>query len=477
MRPVDIAVTPGAAARLAEDHARGARSVHDSVSEALARAHAAQAACNCFVVIDDEGALAAADALDAAIAAGAPQGPLLGVPVAVKDILDSAGLPTRWGAPSFRDAAPAKADIAAVARLKAAGAVVIGKTTTTEFAHSPLGFSPLTGLTLNPFAAGLTCGGSSAGAGASVALGVTPLTLATDAGCSARLPAAATGVYGFKPTLSRVPHERVPDAFGSFIHLGLMARHVADLALGLDVASGPVANDPWSLRGAPEPANFAMGDNPLEGARVLLWLRTGNSRVAGEVEATTRRAAEVLEALGARVEEEAYGLAHPDPIWKTLQQTNWASRFASAGDAELAQLSPALAAGIREARAYSALDLARAQIGRAQLFRAVQGLLETRFDFILTPCVSAPLVAADFDLSAPLVVDGVEAGPLRAEWTAALSLFDLTGHPAIALPVGLAANGGPLGVQLVGRWNADATLLAAAAAFETALPPPPCPGV
>jgi aspartyl-tRNA(Asn)/glutamyl-tRNA(Gln) amidotransferase subunit A len=146
------------------------------------------------------------------------------------------------------DAKPAAADIAAVACLRAAGAIIIGKTTTTEFAHSPLGTSPLTGVTRNPWAPELTCGGSSAGAGVAVAAGLTPIALATDAGCSTRLPAACTGIYGLKPTLGRIPHDRVPEAFGNFIHLGLLAAHVGDLALALDAVAGPHRSDPHSLQ-------------------------------------------------------------------------------------------------------------------------------------------------------------------------------------------------------------------------------------
>lgn len=459
-------------ARLAAAHAAGTRRVSETVDAALDRAEAAQAGYNCFAALDGVGASAAAADMDARIAAGETPGPLAGVPIAVKDILDCAGLPTRWGSQLFADAVPAASDIAAVARLRAAGAIVIGKTTTTEFAHSPLGSSPLTGLTLNPFAAGITCGGSSSGAGTSVALGVTPVTLATDAGCSSRLPAAATGTYGFKPTLGLVPHERVPDAFGSFIHLGLIGRSVADIAATLPVVAGPSPADPWSLRAPP----LCATGGGLEGARVLLWMRAGNGRVAREVEAATRAAVRVLERLGAEVVEEDYALAAPDPIWSTLQQTNWALRFASTSAEDFARLSPALRAGIEAARSFTALDLMRAQVARAQLFRGVQAKF-AQYDFILTPCLSAPLVAADFDLSAPLVIDGEAVGPLRAEWTSALSLFDLSGHPALALPVGLAENGGPLGVQLVGKWNHDMALLSAAAQFAAEMPAPECPAV
>lgn len=458
-----------AAATLAAEHRAGRRDLAATARQAVDQATRLQGAFNAFVEIDEVGAAARASEL-----AGAPHeaGLLAGVPVSVKDILDVAGLPTRWGSLLFAKAQPAKADIAAVARLRAAGAVIVGKTTTTEFAHSPLATSPLTGLTRNPWAPTLTCGGSSAGAGVAVATGVTPVALATDAGCSTRLPAACTGTFGLKPTLGRIPHDRVPDGFGTFIHLGILTRNVGDLALALDVVTGPNALDPISLRATPTVVSARSASaHALSGKKILLWMTAGNRRVSDEVRLVTQRAADTLRDLGAEIVRAEYDLAHPDPIWRVLQQSNWASRFASASVEDRARLSPTLNAGIDEALAYSALDLSRAQGRRTDLFRAVQRLFGTESDFILTPCVSTAPVAAEFDLAQPLVIDGEEVGDLRSEWTPYLSLFDLTGHPALAMPAGLAANGGPLGVQLVGRWDGEADLLAAAALFEQRMPP------
>jgi len=459
---------------LAREHRGGQRDPRATVRMTLQRAHALQERLNAFAAIDDAGANARATEIADAIARGADPGPLAGVPVAVKDILDVAGLPTRWGSLLMAQAPPAKSDIAAVARLRAAGAVVIGKTTTTEFAHSPLGFSPLTGLTRNPWAPELTCGGSSAGAGVAAAAGLSSLSLATDAGCSTRLPAACTGVFGLKPTLGTAPHDRVPEAFANFIHLGLLARKVSDIAIGLDVIAGASPVDPHSLTRAKPNAVAALAQGAMEGARVLLWMRTGNSHVADEIIAATRKAAGVLASLGARVTEETCPLENPDPVWRILQQSNWAARFAALKPDERAKLSPTLKAGIDAGLAYRGLDLQRALIKRTELFRAVQAVLQN-FDLILTPCVSAPPVAAEHDLAAPLMVDGKEAGDLRTEWTPYLSLFDLTGHPAIAMPAGFAASGAPLGVQLVAPWAQDAALLAAASAYERMSPAPLLP--
>jgi aspartyl-tRNA(Asn)/glutamyl-tRNA(Gln) amidotransferase subunit A len=456
------------AAILAEDHRARRRDPRETIRSALERIEQRQPELNAFAAVDAAGATERADAIARAIDEGRDPGPLAGVPVSVKDILDVAGLPTRWGSPLMADAQPAKGDVAAVARLRAAGAVIVGKTTTTEFAHSPLGVSPLTGVTRNPWAPALTCGGSSAGAGVAVAAGMTPVALATDAGCSTRLPAACTGVFGLKPTLGRAPHDRVPEAFGNFIHLGLLAACVRDLGLALDVVAGPHRNDPHSLFQPKLGADGSPTPQVLRGARIVLWNTVGNARVAEEVRAATRNAAAVLEALGARVAEDPYPFANPDPAWRTLQQSNWAARFAAATPQDRAKLSPTLLAGIDAGLAYRGLDLQRALIKRTELFRGIQAVFAERADFILTPCTSAAPVAAEYDLATPLVVDGIEVGDLRAEWTPYLSLFDLSGHPAIALPAGFAASGAPLGVQLVAGWGGDALLLAAATAYESA---------
>jgi aspartyl-tRNA(Asn)/glutamyl-tRNA(Gln) amidotransferase subunit A len=438
---------------LAHAHRTGKRDPRETAQAAIARAHETQAGLNAFASI----------ANDPTIPAAAAHGKLAGVPVSVKDILDAVGLPTRWGSNLTANAAPATSDIAAVARLRAAGAVIIGKTTTTEFAHSPLGTSPLTGLTRNPRAPALTCGGSSAGAGASVAAGITPIALATDAGCSTRLPAACCGIYGFKPSLGAIPHERVPDGFGNFVHLGLLARDPADLDVMFNAVAGPHRADPHSLfRPAPTetPANLA-------GARVLVWLRTGNALVSEEMVQATHHTIRALIGQGAEVTEEDYTLFNPNPAWITLQQVNWAARFATAPAADRALLSDSFNAGIDAGTACDALTLNRAAAQRTQLFRAVQTIFDS-YDFILTPCTSTRPLAASHDLNEPLMVDGKEAGDLRTEWTPYLSLFDLSGHPAIALPALQASDGTPLGTQLVAPLGADSRLLSAAAALAGA---------
>ncbi len=201
---------------------------------------------NPFVTVCAEEARAQATEVDAARAAGKSLGPLAGVPVSVKDILNTKGVRTVWGSRLMENNVPAE-DAVAVKRLKDAGAVIIGKTTTPEFAYKLLTDSPISGITRNPWNAELTPGGSSGGSAVAVAAGMGPLSLATDAGASTRLPAACCGILGLKPTLGRVPHSQVPDAFNNFIHLGVMARTVADCELMLEAIAGPHPSDPYSL--------------------------------------------------------------------------------------------------------------------------------------------------------------------------------------------------------------------------------------
>ena len=316
---------------LATAHRDGARDAEATRMAALGRAEAMQPLFAPMAVLDQE--------------ARGSAGALAGVPVTVKDILDVAGLPTRWGSATLAQAKPAAADALAVARLRAAGACILGKTTSSDFASTPLGHSTLTGLTRNPWNPAITCGGSSAGAGVSVATGIAPIALATDAGCSTRLPAAFAGVFGLKPTLGRIPHPGVPEGFANFIHLGLLAGSVRDLALALHVVAGPHPADPHSLGHAP----FAAQDaSPLAGARVLVWMTTGNRAVSAEVAAATRGAAAMLGTLGAQAEEATCTLDNPDATWRVLQQSNWAARFAAQTPEQRAALPPALARGWRK---------------------------------------------------------------------------------------------------------------------------------
>src|SRR6266513_6229643 len=234
------------AAELTALIARRAVSPLEVVDAVLERIERAQPVLNAFITVCAEEARAAAHEAEAAIMRGAPLGPLHGVPFAVKDLVNTAGVRTTFGSVALADNTPA-ADSPAVARLKRAGAILVGKTTTPEFGHKLFTEAPLFGRTANPWNLARTCGGSSGGAAAAVAAGLGPIGIGTDGGGSSRIPAACCGVVGFKQTLGLVPHYLTPDGFGNQSHITPMTRTVMDAALMLQAMAGPHPCDPHAL--------------------------------------------------------------------------------------------------------------------------------------------------------------------------------------------------------------------------------------
>lgn len=440
-----------------------------ATAQVLARIQATQGTLNAFITVDVDGAMRRAELADAAVARGESVGPLQGVPVSVKDLLYTAGLRTTFGSLVMADHVP-DTDAVSVARLKEAGANIVGKTTTSEFGHKLLTDAPLFGTTRNPWDLSLTPGGSSGGSAVAVAAGMGPLSLATDAGASSRLPAALTGTVGLKPTLGVVPHDQVPDGFNNFIHIGMLAGNVADAALMLDIVAGSHASDPHSLRAAPMNAFAAVQDHarrlPCRAAwRPLL----GNSWIDDDVLKVCEGAIAVLRDLNWAIDTIEDPVDSAEPAWRVLQQSNWASRFYKRLDDVGDRLDPSFVEGIQAGWKYTGQQLLQATQNRTAHYRTVQGWFE-KYDLILTPtCSRLPLPVGHRALQ-PIVVAGHDAGDMRQSWVPYLNLFNLTGHPAVSIPCGFAPNGLPVGLQIVGRWYADADVLSAAAAFESAAP-------
>ncbi|MGH3966860.1 MAG: amidase, partial [Mycobacterium sp.] len=270
----DLAFTP--AAELAALVARRAVSPVELVDAVLARIERTQPVLNAFITVCADQARAAARAAEAAVLRGDRLGPLHGVPFSVKDLVNTAGVRTTFGSVVFADNVPA-ADSPAVARLKQAGAILVGKTATPEFGHKCFTDAPLFGRTANPWDLTRTCGGSSGGSAAAVAAGLGPLAIGTDGGGSTRIPAACTGIVGFKQTLGLVPHDMTPDGFGNQSYITPMTRTVMDTALMLQAMAGPDLCDPHSL-------GLAVGDfiaaarpeGDLAGVRIGWRPRLGN---------------------------------------------------------------------------------------------------------------------------------------------------------------------------------------------------------
>jgi aspartyl-tRNA(Asn)/glutamyl-tRNA(Gln) amidotransferase subunit A len=444
------------------------KSARQIVQAALDRAEASQPDINAFACIATGQSLACADTLDAAQQGRAPRA-LDATPISVKDIINTADMPTQWGSTLMQGQTP-PGDAVAVQRLRQAGAVIIGKTTTSEFAYKLLTDSLTNGTTRNPWNRDFTPGGSSGGAAASVAAGVTDFALATDAGASTRLPAACCGILGLKPTLGLIPHNQVPDGFGNIVHLGLMTRRVQDLALFLDVLAGPHPSDPHSLGLAPPKALQALGEPlPTPGLRIAWRPLAGNAALDPEVEAACRSFLAGLENEGATVETMNEPIANPGVPWRVLQQANWASRWHAKLEEIRDRIEPGFAQGIAEGGACSGPELMAAIQKRTEIFRMVQGWFG-KFDLIATPSMSAPPVRADHQVDEPLRIGSRAVGDLREEWIPYLNLFNLSGHPAINIPCGFAESGLPLGIQFAAPWYSDALLIRLAAWTQTHQP-------
>lgn len=435
--------------------------------EILRRAQDSQPTLNAFVTLCADEALDAAAKADAARASGETVGALHGVPVSVKDIINTAGIRTTWGSRTMATNVP-EADAVAVERLKDAGAIIIGKTMTPEFAHKLMTDAPMFGVTRNPWDLDFTPGGSSGGSAVAVAAGLGPLSLATDAGASTRLPAACTGIVGLKPTLGVIPHNQVPDAFNNFIHLGAMGRNVRDVALMLDVMAGPHPSDPHSIS-VPPPQALAGIEGDVTGLRIAWRPLVGNTLLDDEVRSACESCLDVYRSLGCTVDTMDEPVENAEPAWRVLQQSNWAARFFARIDEVAPQLDPSFVEGIRAGGAYSGQQLLQATYKRTRHFRMVQGWFG-KYDLVLTPTASRPPLDIGHGALEPISIGGREAGDMRQTWVPYLNMFDLTGHPAVSVPCGWTEGGLPMGLQIVGPWYRDALVLRAAAALETARP-------
>ena len=431
----------------------------------LARAEKLQPTLNCFITIAREPAMAAARQAEAAVLQGKPLGPLHGIPFAAKDLVNTAGVRTTFGSLHHDDNVP-KEDAVAAQRLKAAGAILFGKTTTPEFGHKALTDAPLFGRTRNAWSAAHTSGGSSGGAAVAVAAGIGPIGIATDGGGSTRIPAAANGVVGLKQSNGVIPHSQVADVFGNYTYVTPMTRTVMDTALMLQAMAGPHPSDPWSIGVAPQDyIGAARPEGDLSGKRLLYSVTLGNTLVANDVRTAFERALGRLGELGAELVELDAELPEMEPIWKVINHTTWRTRFEHLFRRDDNRLSPSLVRQIAMASEWSGVDYQRAMFQRTDLFRMVQGWFETA-DYLVTPTLSRTALPIDQDLFEPIRIDGVEAGELRRNWFPYTMPFNITGHPALSLCCGYDWQGLPIGLQIVGRFRDEASMLRAAALYE-----------
>ncbi|HTS54412.1 MAG TPA: amidase [Burkholderiales bacterium] len=438
------------------------------VRSTLARIERAQPVLNAFITVCAEDALNASRDAESAVMRGDLLGPLHGIPFSVKDLVSTEGVRTTYGSLIFTNHVPT-ADAASVARLKAAGAILVGKTTTPEFGQKGLTDAPLFGRTRNAWRADRTCGGSSGGAAVAVAAGLGPIAVATDGGGSTRIPAACNGVVGFKQSLGVVPHDTADDAFSDISYITPMTRTVMDTALMLDAMAGPHTGDPRTINRVPEAyAQAAKATGDLAGLKVAWRPFLGNGVVAAEVLSACADAVKVFAGLGAELLEMRDDFENAEELWLIV---NGSYRLAQHGHhlEQRDRMDPALVAQLDRAGRYSAQELYRAIFLRTRMYRQVQGWFE-HADMVVTPTLARTALSIEHKFSDLVEIDGKPVDTMRRAWYPYTLPFNMTGNPAISIPCGWDAAGLPIGLQLVGGLGADAMLLRAAALFEQARP-------
>jgi aspartyl-tRNA(Asn)/glutamyl-tRNA(Gln) amidotransferase subunit A len=445
---------------------RRTRSAEEVVRAALARIEALDGEVNAFCALRADEAVADARALDERIGRGEDPGALAGVPFGVKDEQDVAGLATTFGSVPMRDFMPER-DSTLVARLRAAGAVPLGKTNMPEFGSTAFTKNRLFGLTRNPWNLERTPGGSSGGSSAAVAAGMVPLATGGDGGGSIRIPAAYTGLVGLKATFGCVP--RGPLFFRDFVDTvcrGPLTRTVRDAALFLDAVVGYDPLDPDSV---PHPGRSYLErlEQPPTGLRVGYHPTLGYARVAPDVRRLVESAVAALgEALGADVRELDQPLVDAGLAWAMLNCFEQHAKLAPKIDAHRDEWGRGYLKGVEYGGRLTAADFGTHQRTRLQLLEQTAALFAD-VDVLLTPAVPTTAFAAGGPM--PDEIDGQRlASPIHA--VAFSYPFNLTGHPAISVPIGLGDDGLPIGLQIVTERHTEERLLRLARACEQAVP-------
>ena len=441
------------------------------IDAVLARMDKLEPVLHAFCTPTPELARAAAKRIEADIMAGRPVGPLAGVPIGIKDLVLTKGIRTTSGSYVYKDYVPDEDDVV-VERLKAAGAIILGKTNVPELGYSPASHNMIFPETRNPWNTERTPGGSSAGSGAAVASGMGPFAIGSDGGGSIRIPAALCGTYGLKASMGRVPlypgtkDERFPgvSSWESIEHIGPLSRTVADAALMMTVIAGPDDRDRLSL---PEP-NFdwmevLRGD--LKGKRVAYSPDYGYALVDPQVREVVGKAAQVFEKdLGCHVE-----IAHPG-FENTLGEFVGLIMLESdlRGMRQLvdkyeAHMMPHLVGLVRTQ--WTDEQLTGAVMARKRVVNKLWRFMR-KYDLLLTPTVAVP--AFGLGIQGPPTIDGKEVAPF--DWIPFNFPFNMSGQPAASIPAGFTRDGLPVGLQIVGRHLDDPMVLRASAAFEAAAP-------
>ncbi len=444
---------------LIDAYRRRALSPVEVTAVTLARIDRLNPRLKAFITVSHESAMAEARAAEQAYRDGTA-GLLAGVPMSIKDLTPTKGIRTTKGSLVNPDWVP-DFDAPLVERVKRDGAVILGKSNTPELGWKGDSGNRIIGPTHNPWQQGKTAGGSSGGAGAAVAAGLGPLAQGSDGAGSIRIPAAFCGIFGIKPSFGLVP-QFPASAVGDVSHLGPMTRTVRDAALMLDAIAGADDRDRFSWSSGID--YLAACEGGVRGMRIAWSPDLGYATVSPEILRRCEAAVQRFVDLGADVVEASPGLPDPFPISGTLWGTAMAAVFSENWEAVKDLLDPGMVRVIEASRDVSAVEVQSLMQERTRYYEAFRAFLAP-FDLLVTPTL--PCVAFDAGLDEPPVAERPYRIPL--DWTPFTYPFNLTGNPAATVPCGF-VEGLPVGLQLVGRFKDDATVLRAAAALEAAMP-------
>jgi amidase len=417
---------------------------------------------NAIVTLVAEMAAAAAAKADEMQARGETLGPLHGLPVAHKDLLDTRGIRTTFGSPLYKDNIPTEDDIV-VERMRRAGAITIGKTNTPEFGSGSQTFNTVFGATRNPYDLTKTCGGSSGGAAVALACGLVPVASGSDTGGSLRNPAAFCNVVGFRPSPGRVPNPRAAFAWWTLSTSGCLGRSVADLAFALSTIAGSDSRAPLSIN---EPGErFARPlDRSFKGVRVAWFKDLGGVPFDPRVRALVDAQRKTFESLGCIVEQAEPDFAPAEVAFRILRTWNTANSYGERFRAHPEAFKDTLTGEIQEGLRLTGNDVARAETAHGQMWRRFQAFLQ-KYEYFVLPTTQLPPFGVDTPY--PTEIAGVKFDSY-IDWMKSCWYISATGNPAASVPAGFTPEGLPVGVQIVGRANEDFSVLQLAHVFEQA---------
>ena len=437
-------------------------SAREALAEHLKQIERVNPKVNAIVTLAAEMAADAAAKADEMQARKEKLGPLHGLPITHKDLMETRGIRTTFGSPLYKDYIPTEDDIV-VERMRRAGAITIGKTNTPEFGAGSQTFNKVFGATHNPYDLTKTCGGSSGGAAVALACGLAPVASGSDTGGSLRNPAAFCNVVGFRPSIGRVPNPKAAFAWSTLSTSGCLGRSVADLAFVLSTIAGPDSRVPLSIN---EPGErFARPlDRSFKGVRVAWFKDLGGVPFDPRIRSVVDGHRKTFESLGCIVEQAEPDFGPAEISFRVLRALNSANTYRVRLQEHPDAFKDTLKGEIEEGLRLTAVDIGNAETAHSQLWRAFQAFL-AKYEFFVLPTTQLP----PFDVNQPYPTEiaGVKMENYIA-WMKSAYYISTVGNPAISVPCAFSEGGLPIGLQIVGRHNDDWSVLQMAYAFEQA---------